>query len=140
MSGPVHVTITLGGRSGRARVKYFATSPGQHSHAGADIIDGAGSLPLGPNESVEEIHATPLIDGYWTGCVQVNGATQLHIDCRPMVASGPVDWWANVHGIVTPDATRASGIRIGVIDHSLGDQGWITSIANLVSTHSIVAG
>ena len=137
MAGPVHVAITLGGVPGRARLEYGVSG---EDRVACIMADKAVTLPLGPGQSVEHIVAAPEDDGYWTAYAKVAGATQVAIDCPGIGCSGPIDWWHEVHGIRSSNVTRGEGIRIGVVDHSLGDQKWIDAVANLKSWHTFVDG
>jgi hypothetical protein len=68
--------------------------------------------------------------GHWSMIVRspMNGTV---VDCPPIPAVGPLDWWHNQLGIAQFDPSRGTGIKIGVLDTGVGPHGCLAHVVNV---------
>jgi subtilisin len=66
---------------------------------------------------------------FWT---MVKRGPSLHetIDCAPLPATGPIEWWHRLLGIATYDLTLGKGINVGIIDTGCGPHPFLSHVTD----------
>lgn len=133
--GPTFLTLTVtanGAPLRGAEVVLTFTQPGySHDYYTIETTDSAGRTKLKlPHSAVCGRLAVHPPGGYWSVLVPtpVDG---LVVDCPPLPSGEAIDWWHRVVGIDAYDATRGSGIKVGVIDSGFGPHPCLTGITGI---------
>ena len=91
-----------------------------------------GSAFTVATERLQYLQIVPDAGGYWKYCT-FNVEHDLEVEFAPLPATGPLGWWHQVHGVADANLSRASGVRIGIIDEALAPQGPQSCIGHVLN-------
>lgn len=74
--------------------------------------------------------------GFWTMLVRGPSPDSV-VDCIPLPANGPLEWWHRMAGIAAFDAALGTGIKVGVIDTGVGPH---VNLAHVVRVGAFIGG
>ena len=121
-AGPqISLNVTGGGQPlAEAVVYFFMRTPGGGSSSaqGKTSKSGVVRFNIPPGHTAAAAVVVPRAS-YWS---MIARGPQLNapIECPPLPANGPVDWWHRMVGQTVYDASAGAGIKVGVLDTGLG--------------------
>jgi subtilisin family serine protease len=120
-----------------ATVILFAVDVLNRQQQREQITNAAGMVSIPLSRSLRPTALVVLPAGGFWSMVFRNPVSTTTFDCPPIANVGPLDWWHKAFGILTFDANRGSGIKVGVIDTGAGPHG---CLAHVISAGAFING